>query len=241
MKIVLWISAAILCAASAQSLAGKLPSEFTYIIYFKGKDVGKTTTKVAETAETYVLESQTKVAAEGLELDLNTKTVVDKETFLPVSFTYAGSSQQKTVEGETTIEGNEATCVVGVDGEQFSSSRVSKQPLLLLEEYVMSHEVVLAKAFWESGEDRAEFGLLFPSQANLTSVQISKGSELAFESEKEETYCVKFIVSITNGAPFASYYDPERGLPVYLAFPSSSTEVFLDEFFDGKPLSRYRE
>ena len=235
------ISVAILSAASAELLAGKLPPEFTYIIYVKGKDAGKSTTKVIKTADTYIFESRTEVATDQLSLNLNTRTEVDKKTFLPIRFTYDGSNQQQIVEGETTIEGNEATCVVRVDGEQFTSSRMSKHPLLLLEDFVMAHEVVIARAFWESGEDPAQFGLLFPSLSNLTSVQISKSSELAFESENKETYCVKLIVSLTGGAPFASYYDPERGLPVYLAFPSASTEVFLDEFFDGQPVSRYRE
>ena len=241
MKRIILISVAILSAAVAEVLAGKLPSEFTYIIYVRGKDVGRSTTKVVETAETYVFESQTEVAIDQFSLDLNTRTEIDKKTSLPVRFTYKGTKQQQAVEGETTIEGNEATCHVGLDGEQFTSSRVSQFPLLLLEDYVMAHEVVIARAFWESGEDPAQFGLVIPSASNLTSVRISKSSELAFESENKEAYCVKFIVSLTNGSPFASYYDPERGLPVYLAFPASSTEVFLDEFFDGQPLSRYRE
>jgi hypothetical protein len=196
---------------------------------------------VIETAETYVFESRTELAIEQLSLDLKTRTEVDKKTFLPISFTYEGTKQQQALQGETTIEGNEATYIVGMDGEQYTSSRVSKLPLLILEDYVMAHEVVIARAFWESGENPAQFGLVIPSGSNLTSVRISKGSELSFESENEEAYCVKLIVSLTNGSPFASYYDPERGLPVYIAFPASSTEVFLDEFFDGQPLSRYRE
>jgi hypothetical protein len=241
MKRSLLITAVILCSASAQLSAGGLPTEFTYIIYIRGQDAGRSTTKVTEKAETYVLESRTELEIEHFRLELDTRTEIDRTSYLPIKFTYSGSNSQQALEGETTIVGNEATCDVLSGGERFTSSLVSKHPVLLLEEYVMAHEVVIARAFWESGEDPVEYGLLFPSTTNMTTVSISRGSELMFESDTKEAYCVKFIVSLSGGAPFASYFDPERGLPVYLAFPGSNTEVFLDEFFDGKPLSRYRE
>ena len=241
MKKLLLVSAAIACAASAQLQAGDLPPEFSYIIYIQGRDAGRSTTKVTKKADTYVFESQTRINLDQFSLELDTRTEVDKKSFLPISFTYSGSNPQQALKGQTTIEGKEAICDVIVGDERFTSSRASKHPVLLLEEYVMAHEVVIARAFWESGENMADYGLLFPSTTNMTSVSISKGSELMFESENKEAYCIKFIVSLTGGSPFASYFDPERGLPVYLAFPGSNTEVFLDEFFDGKPLSRYRE
>ena len=41
MKRVLLITVAILCAANAQLIAGKLPPEFTYIVYISGQDAGR--------------------------------------------------------------------------------------------------------------------------------------------------------------------------------------------------------
>jgi hypothetical protein len=242
MKRVLPISLVILAAAATAGLSeAKLPPKFDYIIYVKGKYAGKCSTTVSETAETYVFESHTTVMSGEQNMDLESTTEVDKETFLPVKFTYDGDLRKKVVGGETTIEGREATIITDIDDANYTATRVSKQSILLLEDYVMSHEVVIARAYWASGEDPARFGLLSPSISNLTSMEISKGSELSFESETKEAYCIKLVVSIKGGSAFASYYDPERGLPVYLAFPGTATEVFLDEFFDGKPVSRYRE
>jgi hypothetical protein len=74
----------------------------------------------------------------------------------------------------------------------------------------------------------------------MTIVQISKGSDVALESETEEAVCGKLVVSIQGSAAFVSYFDPKRNLPVYLAFPETATEVFLYDFFKDEPVSRYR-
>jgi len=240
MKKALLVFVAALAATATVSSAGKLPPEFSYIIYVEGKDAGRSTTKVTETDNSFIFESETVVKTETFSLDLSTKTEVDKLSFLPLSFTFVGEKRGSELAGETTIVGKEATSVTSADGQEYSSNHSSEQPLLILEDFVMAHEVMIARAFWESGENPASFGLLLPSSTTMTSVEIEKGSELAFESETKEAYCVKLVISMRNGSPFASFYDPERGIPVYMAFPGTATEVFLDEFFDGKPLSRYR-
>jgi hypothetical protein len=240
MKKAFLIFVAVLAVAAAASWAGNLPPEFTYIIYFQGKDAGRSTTKITETENSYVFESQTVVNTERFNLDLSTKTEVDKLSFLPLNFTYVGERRGEEVSGETKVTGTNATTVVTADGEAYSSTRSSKHPILILEDYVMAHEVVIARAFWEAGAEPTSYSVLFPSMGNVANCEIEKDSELSFESETKETYCVKFIVRLQNSTPFASFYDPERGLPVYLAFPGTDTEVFLDEFFDGKPISRYR-
>jgi len=240
MKKVLLIFVAALAAMASVSAAGKLPPEFSYIIYVEGKDAGRSTTKVTETDNSFIFESQTVVKTQNFSLDLGTKTVVDKQSFLPLSFTYVGENRGNEIAGETTIVGKEANSLNTAGGEEFSSKQSSEQPIMILEDFIMAHEVIIARAFWESGENPANFGMLLPSMTTMTHVEIEKGSELAFESETNEAYCVKLIISMRNSSPFASFYDPERGMPVYLAFPGTATEVFLDEFYDGKPLSRYR-
>lgn len=73
------------------------------------------------------------------------------------------------------------------------------------------------------------------------SVQITKGSVSALESMTQEAICTKLVIAIQGSSPFASYFDPESGLPVYLAFPTALVEVFLDDFYGDVPISRYRE
>ena len=242
MKNVLLFAAALLAIASVAESAGNLPPEFSYTIYVEGQEVGRSTTKVTEEAGVYVFDTSTDLAFNDFKLSLDTRTVVDNKTFLPLSFTYTGDKMGTLLDGETTITGNEATCVTGEHGQSYTSTRTSTHPdVLLFEEYVMDHEVIIARAFWEGGPEGKDYGILFPSSARMSAASIGKGSELSFESDTKEAYCVKLIISLQGGSPYASYYDPERGLPVYLAFPGTSTEVFLDEFFDGKPVSRYRK
>jgi hypothetical protein len=113
--------------------------------------------------------------------------------------------------------------------------------VIVLEDYVMSHEVIIANAYVASGANPAEFGLLFPSSGNITPVEITKGSVTALESETQEAICTKLLIAMGGSSAFASFYDPERGLPVYIAFPSVAVEVFLDDFYGDAPVSRFRE
>jgi hypothetical protein len=239
MRKILWFLVASLALATS-AWAGDLPPEFTYIFYVQGKDAGKSTTKVSETADSYILETHTVVKTDAFELDLNTRTEVDKQSFLPLNFTYAGSKQGTEISGETTVSGGDVTAVVTAGGNTFTNDRSYEPPILLLEDYDMAHEAVIARAFWEAGAKPADYTVVFPSTGVMTRCEIQKDSELAFESETKETYCLKFVVGLQNSTPFASFFDPERGLPVYLAFPGTATEAFLDEFFDGKPITRYR-
>ena len=74
----------------------------------------------------------------------------------------------------------------------------------------------------------------------MSSLSVISASEISFESNIKETTCTKIVLTIEGGSGFASYFDEARGLPVYLAFPASNTEVFLDEFFGDEPVTRYR-
>ena len=49
------------------------------------------------------------------------------------------------------------------------------------------------------------------------------------------------LIAMGGSNAFASFYDPGRRLPVYIAFPSVAVEVFLDEFYGDTPVSRFRE
>jgi hypothetical protein len=228
-------------AASAEAPVLDLPSEFSYTIYVEGERAGSSTTKVTETAEGYILESHVLLKRADFRIDLKARTEVDKRTLLPLKFEYSGTKSGNQVEGEAIIEGKDVYCSVVENDEKFPTSRESRHPkVLVLEDYVMDHEVLLALAFARSGEDPANFGLLFPSICNVTAVSVTKGSELALESETQEAICEKYVVMIEGSSAFASFFDPQRGLPVYLAFPTTYTEVFLDDFFGDTPITRYR-
>jgi hypothetical protein len=227
--------------ASVATSKQKLPSEFSYSIYVQGKPVGKSDTKVTQTADGYIFESQTSITGPQFNLEVTSRTEVDGETMLPRMFRYKGNKGPQVLEGEALFTETEVSGYIVENEQAYPYSRQSKFPnILLLEDFVMSNEVLIAAAFALQDEDPAQFGLLFPSASRMTIVQISKGSDVALESETEEAVCGKLVVSIQGSAAFVSYFDPKRNLPVYLAFPETATEVFLYDFFKDEPVSRYR-
>jgi hypothetical protein len=233
--------AALAISPPATASKWKITPEINYTIYVQGDSAGASRSKVTETADGYVFETHTVVKNVDFDLEIDTRTVADKTTYLISKFSYKGVRNGLPFEGEATFNDNEMSGHVVENGVKYPTTRTSEFPrVLVMEDYVMSHEVLMALAFWAQDEDPVEYGLLFPSTLNMTTIAISQGSELSFESETKEAYCLKYVLAIDGSNPFASYFDPERGLPVYLAFPSSATEIFLDEFFDGKPVSRFR-
>ncbi len=222
--------------------AQKLPSEFSYTILKEGKLIGTSTTQVETGENTYIFTTNTQVEFGQFDLDLTTRTEVDNKSFLVRKFTYDGIRVEKIIEGEFVIEGATVGGWTSDDGVKTPYSRSARVPrVLLLEDYVMSHEVVIANAFMAGDDDPAAFGLFMPSSGNIAPVQIAKGSISALESETQEAICTKLVVAISGSSAFASYFDPDRGLPVYIAFPAVMVEVFLDDFYGDTPISRFRE
>jgi len=241
MKSVL-LSALIILALSANiAPSAELPSEFSYIIYVKGEPVGRSDSKVTVSDDAIVFESHTEIATAEFKLVIDSRTELDRETYLPRKFTFDGERQVTLIEGDVNIFGNEVTGSIGENGELFPVNQTAPHPqVLILEDYIMAHEVAVALAFKKTGLDKTQFGLIVPSVGRVVEVSVQKGSDLAFESNTKEAICEKLVVAIKGSSPFVSYFDPGRNMPVYLAFPGSMTEVFLDEFFDGDPVSRYR-
>jgi hypothetical protein len=228
-------------AATNVAAAQKLPPSFSYTIYVRGEPAGKSASTVTETADAYIFESHTMVSHGEFALELKTRTEADKETFIVRDFSFEGTKMESQIEGEVTIDGKSVFGQFIENGVASPVDKVSTQPqIIVFENYVIAHEILLVRAYLASGSDPAKFGMFLPSVTMITGADVTKGSELAIESETQEAICDKILVSIQNSSTFASYYDPQRGLPVYLAFPATLTEVFLDDFFEDQPVSRFR-
>jgi len=222
--------------------AGPLPSEFSYTILKEGKQIGTSASQVESGKNTIVFTTNTQLSFSEFELDINTRTEVDSKTFIVRNITYDGIRMGKIIEGEFVIEGATVDGWTSDDGNQTPYTRNADFPrVLLLEDYVMCHEVIIANAYMATGEDAAEFGLFMPSSGMIVPVKIAAGSVTALESETQEAICTKILVAMGGSSAFASFYDPKRGLPVYLAFPAAMVEVFLDDFYGDTPISRFRE
>ena len=233
---------AALVAVPVAAQSGLLPPESGYTIYIHGQPAGKSTLRVTETGDGLVMESTSSVHWDQFKLELKTRTVADKQTFLVKKFTWDGERTGMLISGEAVVNGKTVEGFMVENGEKVPFKRVSKNAqIVFMEEYVVAHQVLMALVFARSDGRTHRYGLLFPSNLNLTDMTLVKGSELAVESETKETICEKYTVEISGSSPFVGYYDAKRKMPVYLAFPVSGTEEFLDEFFGDRPVSRWTE
>jgi hypothetical protein len=106
---------------------------------------------------------------------------------------------------------------------------------------MMEHEVLIALAHIATGDDVREYGFVMPSSLTLARATIASATSAIMESDYESAVCTKLIVSLDGSEAFASFLDPKRNLPVYLAFPQTNVEVFLDDFYRDSPVVRYRQ
>ncbi len=231
-----------LVAIPVAAQSGLLPLESGYTIYIHGQPAGKSTLRVTETEDDLVMESASLVHYDQFKLDLKTLTVADKQTFLVKKFTWDGERTGMLISGEAVVNGKTVEGFIVENGEKAPFKRVSKNAqIVFMEEYVVAHQVLIALVFARSDERTHRYGLLFPSNLNLTDMTLVKGSQLAIESETKEAICQNYTVEISGSSPFVGCYDAKRKMPVYLAFPMSGTEEFLDEFFGDRPVSRWAE
>jgi hypothetical protein len=226
--------------------ANSLPETVGYTIYSHGQEVGHSDIRVTETETAIELESSTRVRITDADsIIMACRTVADPQTFLVRTFEFNGSRGPSAIDGQVTIAGDSVYSKFMRNDNEIDDYRISPfDRNLVLEDYIMEHEILIALAHdaREGGGNTPEdYGLLFPSSLTVTSAKVAFASTVEIESDVSAVVCKKLIVKIAGSKPFASYFDPERRLPVYMAFPQTNVEVFLDDFFGESPVTRYRE
>jgi hypothetical protein len=225
--------------------ANSLPETIGYTIFNRGHEVGHSQIDVTQTATEIVFESTTRVQFTAADsMSVTSRTVADPQTFLIRSFEYDGIRGPSTIHAEVTVYGDSLHYLIDRNGEITDDYKKSPYEYnLMLEDYIMEHEVLIAlshNARVEGTSTPAHYGVLFPLGAVMTSADIVFASDLEIESDTESAVCKKLVIKISGSEPFATFFDPERGLPVYMAFPQTLVEVFLDDFFGDSPVTRYR-
>lgn len=236
----------LLAQLAPRTWANPLPDKIGYTIYARGQEIGHSDITVTRTDDAIIFDTITKVDfANDEKLDLRSRTKADPKTFLIRSFSYDGTRAGSELSGEVVAEGDSIYGTFWENGKERTDYRKNPfGPHLFLQDFVMSHEVLIARAQEAAGGDMKvpiEYGIVFPSSLTLSKATVGFASTLEIESDTEAVVCKKLLVGIEGSQPFASYYDPERGLPVYMVFPQSLVEVFLDDFFGDSPITRYRE
>lgn len=223
--------------------ANTLPGKVDYIVYARGKEVGRCNITVKETADSLVLDSKTHIDFTGdIALDITSHTVADPKTYLVRSYTVYGSKGDSRMDASFTVVGDSIHGrVLRGDNERVDYVKSPFERTLFLEDYVMEHEMLIALAHEATGEPALDYGIFFPTSMVLNPARVGFASRVTIDSDTKSAVCEKLLVALKSGTTWASYYDPKRRLPVYMAFPGMNVEVFLDEFFDGHPITRFRE
>lgn len=235
------IGAAVLLLA--QTAAGaSLPPKFSYTIYIQGQPAGHCDVTVSHSGKNLVLSSKTTLTNGPRNTAMTCRTFVDPATYTLRRFEYTETPQNgKAYTQNVAVLGDSVTSTLTEDGTKSSTYIITHQPKeLVLQDYVMEHHVLMALALRAAHEDVAKFGLIFPRPLSETTVDVVSASRAEMESDYGTARCVKYIVQMKGSQPYAIFFDEKRGVPVYMAFPATSTEAFLDDFYKDSPVTRYR-
>ncbi|HKW14451.1 MAG TPA: hypothetical protein VJS69_08200 [Candidatus Krumholzibacteria bacterium] len=240
-KLASLLVAGFMCAVPAHVVsAGTLPKTMGYSFFVQGEPAGHADIKVTKTAKAVMFDSKTRVVNNYAVLAYTTHTVADPKTFLVRDFTMEGTKGDDVIRCEAHLHADSAYGYVETNGG-LADKRVHMgiTPTMVFEDWVVEHDVLMALAQAQAKERTTKYGLLFPSSFNTADITLGFAGDVLVEAGAKSLTARKLVVIIRGAAPYECQVDPKTGLPVYIRFPDSRTEMFLDEIFGENPLTYY--
>ncbi len=235
---------ALLALAATDAGAQKLPGKVSFTVLIEGEKVGHTDITIEETANRLILTSIMKLERANLTQTGSARTVADKQTYQVLKFDCEQERNGIKYGADLNYDADRIYGHTIDQNETFGASRTPQhKTTIFLADFLFEHQILLGRLHTSRYEDRVphRYGLIFPLNLSQANVAITTASEAFLESDIKEAAVVKLHVAIDGSEPFVSFWDQGRGLPLYIAFPATNTEVFLDEFFGDTPISRFRE
>ena len=219
--------------------AGSTPSEVTYLYFIQGNYAGKSVVKITEKSDIYIYDSTSKIKFEDLAQTFSCRTEIEKKTLRPRFFRYEGILNDGAVAGTLRVEGDTLYGETEVDGNQFSSTKEFIDPSCLFQDYVPEHQIVILHKILAADEMFIRFNVLLPSSQMSLAAVITIESELELPTHPRPTVGKKYAISIQNSSTYYLYLDLKRNIPIYMDFPVTQTEVFLEGAFGENPRPKY--
>jgi len=226
--------ALVLLAGAALAHAGEFPGKATYLFYINGKYAGKSVIKTKVTAKSVVFESTSKLAWDEYAHDFACVTEVDKESLGPRRFTFDGVKMKKRFFGSIEVRKDSAFADFHLDEAKYSSKSYIGPKAAFVEGYVPEHAMVLARILMGTEDPYFRFTTFLPSDFMTASTLALMESE-AIVPATPPLACRKYSISPQNSGAYLMFVDPKTARLVYMAFPTSRTEVFLVEAFGEEP------
>jgi|GEM_PF-2610187 len=220
------------------------PKSGNYHIFIQGQYAGSCKFTSGLKSDLIIIDSETNIDFAGDAYNIKCHTELDSESYKPVSIFYNGNKP-----GTDSFSGRvflERDSIVG-DQKVSGNTYESRLPLskdvetIFFENYVIDHEIVLARAYLRSKKEYWPVTLFYPSDFMASKAKVTVSSEFEMETQKGPLVCTKLIVAQEGSVPFYSYLDMDTHVPIYLDFPSTSTEVFLDGYFSREVRTKYHK
>lgn len=230
----------LVAAGHTAAQAVTLPDSVSYSIYMNGERRGASKIAITQSEDTIVFTSRNTMEFNTASMDLRSRTEADAKTFQIRRFEYEGDKANMTLRGTVVVRDDSifADSVTPGRAGKFAI-RVQRSHTLFLEDYVMEHEILIALAQQAAGKGPTEYALLFPSGFSSVIATQEVLTKVSISSDIAEAVTDKIQVHLSGSDPYFLLFDSKRSLPVYMVFPATRVEVFLDAFFGPHPLTRY--
>jgi hypothetical protein len=222
--------------------AGELPSRLDYTFYVDGVRSGHSSVTIAREKNAVRMTSTTRVEIGPSVIELTSEAVADPATYVIREFSFTGTKGGMPAACHVEIRGDSATGWVQNTMSDRRRARAEFNPggFVIWEDWVMELEVLLALRQAAAPRNPGNYRLLFANSFLLTDVAVGYTGEASVESATRSLVARKLEVAMSGGDPFVSQVEPGTGIPLYLHFPGTHTEIFRDDFFGDNPVTRYQ-
>ncbi len=228
-------------ATGARAAGGALPKTLGYSFYVSGEPAGRADIKITQTPKELVFESRTRVVNNFNVLAYTSKTVVDPKTYRVRQFSVEGTKGEHPFACAATMTPDSVVGFLDTgNGPVERRLKMPASPTVLFEDWLVEHEVLMALTQAHAKDRTSTYGLLFPSSFTPATVTMGYSGDVLVEAGAHSLTARKLVVMLSGAAPYESHVDPKSGAPVYIRFPQSETEIFLDKIFGENPITYFQ-
>lgn len=232
-------AAALALLAATPGSAVEYPKQVTYLIYVGQHEAGKSVITIEQTQDALIFHSDNTTQTADFKQILSCRTEIDRKTFRAKRFRYEGERAGQAIVGEVWVEGNVFIGDITVDGNSFPSRKQVNGVAFFYQNFVIDNQIALLNGVVNADQGMLDFTAVFPSDFMFTGVTAFVESEIEFKTPNGPRICARVQFTMANSAPFWGYLDLDTGLPVYMDYPGSTTEVFLVDAYGEKPSPKY--
>lgn len=233
---------AVCIAISGPGVCGAedFPPTATYLFFLNGERVGTSAVTFTTENDTHVFTSTSELEARDEKLSLSCRSEFDRATLRPLVFRFEGFHNRENRSGTITFGPDSVRAFLETSGHAVATQIKWVDGTAVFENFVPVHLAVLARRLAGSGNAFERFAMLFPSDMMLAQALATVDSEIELAAHPTPVVCRKYVVSLQNSGPLFLYVDTKRNLLVYIDFPATRTEVFLESVFGKRPSTRYK-